>query len=100
VLPDLALCLRDTALQDAAHAAMWVVFTRSRDPAVNELMAEAEPLLHGGAAPQLERALLVYGHVVRLAPSYAEVGSTVGPCASLLVCVFNTDCFAVVCVQR
>ena len=29
-LPDLALCLRDPMLQDAAHGAMWNIFTRSR----------------------------------------------------------------------
>jgi tetratricopeptide (TPR) repeat protein len=72
-LPDLALCLRDPSLRDAAHAAMWAVFGRCRDPRVGELMAEAEPLLHGGTTPQLLQALEVYTRVVTLQPSFAEV---------------------------
>lgn len=71
-LPELALCLRDPALQDAAHTSMWSVFTRCRDPRVNELMAEAEPLLHAGTEPQLERALRLYSEVVRVQPAFAE----------------------------
>jgi hypothetical protein len=52
---------------------MWAVFGRSRDPRVNELMAEAEPLLHGGTEPLLARALEIYSEVVAAQPSFAEV---------------------------
>lgn len=72
-LPDLARALRgDPALRDAAHAAMWAVFGRCGDPAVAELMAEAEPLLHAGAEPALARALAIYDEVVARAPRFAE----------------------------
>jgi hypothetical protein len=53
---------------------MWAVFGRCRDPRVGELMAEAEPLLHASTEPQLGRALSIYTEVVRLAPSFSEVG--------------------------
>jgi len=72
-LPELALCLRDPALREAAHAAMWLVFGRCTDPRVGELMGEAEPLLHAGTEPQLLKALGLYDEVVQLAPSFAEV---------------------------
>lgn len=47
---------------------------RSSDPEVNELMAEAAPLLGAGAEPALHRALGIYDEICKRAPTFAEVG--------------------------
>ena len=38
IVPDMALFLKEPALQTSVEAALWAIFHRSSNPSVNELM--------------------------------------------------------------
>ena len=48
VIPELAQCLYDEALQEAAAPALYSLFVRSRNPEINELMMKGMQLMVGG----------------------------------------------------
>lgn len=69
VVPDLAVCLHDNALQGYAQDALWQIFQRHRDPKVNELLAEGARYMNQG---DHARALQAFDEITRTHPSFAE----------------------------
>jgi tetratricopeptide (TPR) repeat protein len=63
--------LRDThePVRHAAAAALWAVWSRSGDDAIDRQLAEGNRLMGAG---ELERALAVYDGIVRAKPAFAE----------------------------
>ncbi len=71
IIPDLAAQLHSPQLQGPATDALWAVFQRSRNPAVNELIAQGSECM--GSSGKYERALGLFEEAIRLEPSFAEV---------------------------
>lgn len=101
VLPQLAACLQEAAteLQEAAQDACWAVFMRSGSLEIDQLMEEGVALMQGagpagaGSRTGLTRALEVFDEMVRLAPSYAEVGARMcSSCSSRLRMRHSVGC--------
>ncbi|MCW5635120.1 MAG: tetratricopeptide repeat protein, partial [Rubrivivax sp.] len=67
----LARALRDASepVRHAAAAALWAVWSRSGDAAIDRRLAEGNRLMGAG---ELERALAVYDGIVRAKPAFAE----------------------------
>ena len=59
----------DPQVRDLAEQAMWRLWGRSGDAAVDVLMAQGDEALSAG---QLEQAIAIYASVIRSKPAYAE----------------------------
>ncbi|KXZ51584.1 hypothetical protein GPECTOR_12g547 [Gonium pectorale] len=70
VIPDLATCLAEPALQDAAEKAMWAIFMKPRDPRISEMLAEGCSYMRSPAT--YDRALTVFNQIIKLQPSFVE----------------------------
>ncbi|WIA42700.1 hypothetical protein OEZ86_008651 [Tetradesmus obliquus] len=72
-LPELASCLHDQELNKAGCDAMWAVFHRHPNPAVNKLMEQGVALLQPGSPlVKFRAALEVFDEACKLEPSFAE----------------------------
>jgi tetratricopeptide (TPR) repeat protein len=70
-LPQLAAALRDSDpfVRDLAEGAMWQVWSRSGDPAIDRLFAKG---LEQMQASQGEEAVETFGEIIRRRPEFAE----------------------------
>ncbi|KAF6262650.1 hypothetical protein COO60DRAFT_1699203 [Scenedesmus sp. NREL 46B-D3] len=72
-LPELASCLHERDLNTAACDAMWAVFHRHPNPAVNRLMDQGLGLLQPGSPlVKFRAALEAFDEACKLEPSFAE----------------------------
>lgn len=52
---------------------MWAIFTRSRNPEINELMTEGVQCMENSG--EFEKALQIFNKILQLDPQFSEVRS-------------------------
>jgi len=70
-LPQLAAALRDTdaTVRDNAESSMWQVWSRSGDPAIDQLLAKG---LEQMQAREAEQAVTTFSEIIQRKPEFAE----------------------------
>jgi len=70
-LPQLAMALRDSdaIVRDNAESSMWQVWSRSGDPAIDQLFAKGVEQMN---TRQVEQAVETFGEIIRRKPEFAE----------------------------